>query len=402
MNVEERVHLRGWLDTRERIQQGLAADPYVSALFTRNANLMHLRDQSTDVISAAVTICCGTRYIVDRKPLPQSAYVISLAIGELMSHVLPEDMCLDVGDANEVFEEILDALMTTPNIYTRKYTTIDWITQLEAAAEEGEDAEGINIEVGERFREANIARLRAQLTGGLYDEVSAEYKTDYLVWLAVQLQPSQYLRTVALIVTSYVGVAKRGMISERFVDKIQTGMKSDLGVEVTISSDIIHQAYNMFGRYVTATNASDVFERWLGDIPEHALRLRLSLTQETGSGLTAFIVIGRAMTRYPTFNWAKLNLLTSGELACYRAAIATVAGNPYYGFNRDLGAARSTLYSSIAYVAKELLLQLNGETSLKNYKGWIRKPKSATTIDAMISEFVEESTRAMQQGEALL
>lgn len=106
------------------------------------------------------------------------------------------------------------------------------------------------------------------------------------------------------------------------------------------------------------------------------------------------------MTKYSTFNWAKLNLLTGGELACYSAALVIDGGNPYYGFNRDLGAARSTLYSSIAYVAKELLLQLNGETSLKNYKGWIKKPKSATVIEQMIGEYIETRTKSMQEDYA--
>lgn len=41
----------------------------------------------------------------------------------------------------------------------------------------------------------------------------------------------------------------------------------------------------------------------------------------------------------------------------------------YYGFKRDMGAARSTLYKSIGYVARELLVRLNGERTLMRYAG---------------------------------
>lgn len=43
---------------------------------------------------------------------------------------------------------------------------------------------------------------------------------------------------------------------------------------------------------------------------------------------------------------------------------------------------------------------MNGETSLKNYKGWIKKPKSATVIEQMIGEYIETRTKSMQEDDA--
>lgn len=297
--AQRQLHARGWLDTTARIQEALAADPYISHLFSRNANLGMLRDEKTDIISAAITICCGIRYVTDERPVPSREYVIALTIGELMSPVLPVDMSLGVAEATAVFSTILDSLLSVGNQYTRRHSVAEWLEQLlEAGTVNGEDddQEGerdLNVDRGEA---AHINELRENLLHNRLDEINLEDKISFLIWLASKLPQTMYLDTVLLIVTSYVGIAKRGTISERFITKIQNGMTTDVGVNVELSSEIIQQAYNVFGRHVNAGNAQGVFDRWLADIPEHALRLRLTL---------AFIIVGRAMSKYNTFQWAK-------------------------------------------------------------------------------------------------
>jgi len=49
------------------------------------------------------------------------------------------------------------------------------------------------------------------------------------------------------------------------------------------------------------------------------------------------------------------NALIGGELVSWKTTINIIRENLYYGFKRDMGAARSTLYKSIGYVARELL-----------------------------------------------
>lgn len=93
--------------------------------------------------------------------------------------------------------------------------------------------------------------------------------------------------------------------------------------------------------------------------------------------------------------WDKLNILTEGEMDKYLVAVRAVNGNPYYGFNRDLGAAKSTLFSSVAYVAKELLIKIAGEMSLTKYQGWVRKPKNPPAIERLIEQYTETTQERM-------
>lgn len=121
-------------------------------------------------------------------------------------------------------------------------------------------------------------------------------------------------------------------------------------------------------------------DAWIADLPNGALRLQLTLEQALGSGMTAFIVVGRAMIKYPDFPWGRLNILTSGELANCLIALTTVNGNPYNGFNRTMEPVRSTLYSSIAYVAKELLGNTNPKGLLYRSSGLPLKCRSLEQI----------------------
>lgn len=52
-------------------------------------------------------------------------------------------------------------------------------------------------------------------------------------------------------------------------------------------------------------------------------------------------------------------------------ALRAVGDNFYYGFKRDLGAARSTQYKILGYVARELLIKINGEITLRRYNSKI-------------------------------
>lgn len=100
------------------------------------------------------------------------------------------------------------------------------------------------------------------------------------------------------------------------------------------------------------------------------MRLRLTIVQAAGSGLTCLILILKAMRIYANFPWWVVAALYGNEMANVETATTAVGDNPYYGFKKDLGAVKSRLYKNIAWVAKELLVRINGETTLNNYK-WI-------------------------------
>lgn len=199
-----------------------------------------------------------------------------------------------------------------------------------------------------------------------HEEIFTDHGGD---WGETKGGPGQHRSAIDLFTTVFVAVAKRGTVSDDFMAKIEKGLLDDLQHTARLDPEVIRLVYKFYESHIIAEEAPEVPDAWLEDIPDIALCLRLTVDQAVNSGLTSFVIVGRAMTKYPDFLWGRLNVLTQGELANYRNAINRVQGNAYFGFNKSLGCVRSTLYSSLAYVAKELLIQLNGEVSLKRYAG---------------------------------
>lgn len=80
-----------------------------------------------------------------------------------------------------------------------------------------------------------------------------------------------------------------------------------------------------------------------------------------------------------------------GVLEAFARARVVVAGNPYYGFNNDLGQARSTLYKALIYVGRELLIKLDGQRSLRSYRGIGNNTpiKNKAQIDEIIADYID-------------
>lgn len=370
MTTVQNVYKRGWVDTRNNVQEILKADTFLGQLITRHAEITTIKNDTVSNISGATQILCGARYLAHGLQPKNPEYIKSLVIGELMSPMLPTNLCLQRDRANAEFVFICMYLLKNDTVYNRNKTGVQWVEYINNANQQLDPA---NRVVVPSLDHPTIPDLQ-----------------NYLLWLVYTMPKSQYMSALQLLITTYVGAAKRGTVSDKFIEKIQTGIKDDLGENITLDIGVIHSTYVNFGRYINADNAKTVFDTWLTDVPEHALRLRLTLEQVSGSGLTAFLTIGKAIMKYKDFPWHKLDRLTDGEMTNYLGAIRVVNGNPYYGFNRDLKAAKSTNYSSIAYVAKELLIRIAGELSLKNYQGWIKKPKSPLIIDQMIDNYVNK------------
>lgn len=372
------VYNRGWYDTRQHVENILQADEFMTRLVFRHLNTAALDREGADIVIASITIFSYARYPAHQKPIRSREYVDSLVAGEMMAPVVPQANSLNANDASTEFLFVMSYLMDNPTLHTRTRGYAAWAATINAAVDEDE------------------GNLRGNVPAR--NDLAFDDYMDYLIWLAYNLPHGQFMSPIVLLVSTYVGIAKRGTMSDHFLEKVTTGIRDDLGVDVELDCNMVKYTYVNFGKHVNAHNAAEVFNRWLEDIPEHALRLRLSLQQVTGSGLTAYIVIGRGMRRYPDFPWDRLNVVTEGEVDRYIQALATVNGNLYYGFNRDLGAARSTLYSSVAYVAKELLIRISGETSLTKYQGWLKRPKNPVAVQRLIDAYVALMSTRMEQA----
>lgn len=93
-------------------------------------------------------------------------------------------------------------------------------------------------------------------------------------------------------------------------------------------------------------------------IPEQALRIKLTLSQVIGHGMTAFTTIGRAMKAYLDFYWKALEKEIGGEFIAFFNAVTTVNGNPYYGLSKASPVNRVTVFPNLAYACQQLMIRV--------------------------------------------
>lgn len=123
--------------------------------------------------------------------------------------------------------------------------------------------------------------------------------------------------------------------------------------------------------------------------------------QACNSGITALIVIGRAIKIFDDFDWGRIVQIFQQEWASVEVAMNDVGNNKWYGFKHNLGRVASTRYKNVAYVAKELLIKVNGEASLRSYDGWTRRAKYQAVLDTMIADYKNEKTESVLRGVAV-
>lgn len=106
--------------------------------------------------------------------------------------------------------------------------------------------------------------------------------------------------------------------------------------------------------------------------------------------MTNYRNIQEARNRFRDFNWPACAIRFGAEFANYAAAERPVGDNPFYGYNRDLGAAKSTLYPNLSYTAWALLTRVGGERSLNDFQGTNRNTPHAAYIDTLIRNYEAE------------
>lgn len=233
--------------------------------------------------------------------------------------MLPTTHFLPAPDANARVTAILDHYLDNETSILKNRTKADFIALNNNLPEDerDEDWEMIPVETSN----SDILRL---------------YGQNYVTFLLSAGSTGLHYSGIELYATMFLAVAKRGNISEGFLAKVITGISDDLQYNARLDAEVITLLYKFYGIYVNAANAETILTAWIDDLPASALRLRLTLEQSLGSGMTAFIVIGRAILKYPDFPWPKLNMLTGGELTNFSLAMAAVNGNPYYGFTLNV------------------------------------------------------------------
>jgi len=186
-----------------------------------------------------------------------------------------------------------------------------------------------------------------------------------------------------------VAISKRGEITREKGRKIFKELSKTLDRELDFDNEILHQCWKVAGARVNENNASQVIQAlttWVGNDQE-VLRLRLTLQQSVQAGLTAIILIRRALIGHPKFGWAKIAQLFPTEAVAVTDAFEQIANNPYYGYAANLNHARSTLYQNITWVCKTLLIEIDGDSTLRQYRGFKLTPKHHDVVLELIREY---------------
>lgn len=186
------------------------------------------------------------------------------------------------------------------------------------------------------------------------------------------------------VIHAIVAFCKRGSVTQELANRVSDALRMELQKEVDLDTTVVKHFYNYYGRTLTANSAQKIRNRWLTFVPEDAICLRNLLKQAAGGGLITIITIMRAMLKHPNFPWPTFRSLFPAEFINIQAALTEINGNEMFGYNQDLGAAKSTLFKNVAYWCKDLLVRVDGEHELNRYRGWTRNPTNAVAMNRML------------------
>lgn len=212
-----------------------------------------------------------------------------------------------------------------------------------------------------------------------------------ILWIQARRAANLSTRPAQVLVTTLCALAKQGMATPGFVDKITNGFMQDTGKQIELDTEAISACWDLIVHHVDDGNVEEVVQRWLTRLPHEALRLRITLQQIPGEGLTCITSIIKAVGDYPMFSWAWVTLNFPTEARAVARAVNEINGKPYYGYKKDLNVVKAANYRTIGYIAQQLLVKVGGEGPLKAARCFTRTPKLKVVIDELISDFMLNS-----------
>lgn len=177
------------------------------------------------------------------------------------------------------------------------------------------------------------------------------------VFFALGLIQNRRTLSIELLSTSLIAYLKAGNATAQYIDKIATGMEAIVGTRPTILESEVRATSNTFSGFITSDIMRSVIERFLQNVPPEALQVRLMIDQCKWHGLTVYKTCYDAIDKYRDFYWTRLQRIPvyNLEMENFRIAYNDVGDDEYYGFNRDLGTARSTLFKNFGSVCRQLI-----------------------------------------------
>lgn len=231
--------------------------------------------------------------------------------------------------------------------------------------------------------------------------IRSEQATDEMIMKLLKLY-AYYMERVdheseglSILTNVCISICKQGTVSADFVKKTVDAMKAELDKDILINRITIRNIWDTYGQHIDETNVGALIEHFLKHISSEAVRLRIILQQASFSGLTMYQTIGRALIRYKDFDWGIISKITPRELEAFNNATTAINGNPYYGFKKDIGFAKASNFRTLGYIAKELLMKLDGKTHLKYQKVFNIKPPHIELLNESIEKYIHEVTTSM-------
>lgn len=305
---------------------------------------------------------------------------LALVMAELLGPMIPAELSHAQLPARNAFVRAITHLRTHPG-----FPALSLATAATFAAYILDGDTGIEEEAQPAF----IASWDAPTE--IFDHAYA-----ILIHIMNNTLPAFQITGVTLLANVYCAVPRRSQVTDLFATKVQTGIFDDLGMRISIRADALRIFYNKFGWNINRQNIGIVLNHWQARLPAEALRLSLVVQQAANSRLTALVVIGRALQRYRNFRRDAVAEIYRDKWAACIVALQAVNGDAYYGFSLDLGNVKSTLYKNLAWVSKELLFRVGGETSLRGYAGWVTRAREQAAMDALIAGYENNRNDVIQ------
>lgn len=214
----------------------------------------------------------------------------------------------------------------------------------------------------------------------------------YIVWYAFVIIRDEYLVFARrCYIALYVAFSKRGVIRQEKMASICNQISTELGTDVEpLDTETIAKIWAAASEVCKQpAHFLEVFAAFERETELISLRLKLTVAQAAGSGLTCYNMIRAAMTAFPGFNWPKLCAMIPADMAAFTRALEAIGNDQYYAFGREMGDFAASKYKTLSYAAKLLLVKYGGSeyAGLRNYKGITKTPARKEEIDRMIEAF---------------
>lgn len=206
------THARGWLDTRDNIQDVFHEDVLISSLKLRHMTFLNFHaDLDVNDYSKYALLLTHGEYILSGERMPPISHIKAVAIGELIAPMLPTTYFLPTNEANEHVTAIINHYLDNETSILKNRTKTEFIA--------------VHNNLPEDERDEDWAVIPAGITN---DDLLNNYGRNYIMFLLSANSTGLHYSGIELFATIFIAIAKRGNVSELFVEKIISGINDDL------------------------------------------------------------------------------------------------------------------------------------------------------------------------------